>query len=262
MELNDWKPEFYLKFDKERILPTIDLVNRIEMKSPEKIIDIGCGPGNSTRILLEKWPESKITGVDNSPAMIERAKKDIPQLDWQLIDAGKDEINGKYDIVFSNATIQWIPNHYELLLKLSKIITDNGLIAIQLPSFWDMPIGKTIAQVAENKRWAAATKKVTSQFTIHDYSFYYNQLSKLFRNIDIWETHYMHIMDSHQAILEMIASTGLRPYLANLKSEQDREDFKNSVLENIRVNYPKQEDGKVIFPFHRMFFIAQNRYES
>jgi trans-aconitate 2-methyltransferase len=258
MKNKDWNPNLYLKFGKERIQPTIDLVNKIDFNNPQKIIDIGCGPGNSTQVLSEKWPEAKITGIDNSEAMIEKAQKDLPLLNWKLMDAGKDDINEKYDIVFSNATIQWIPNHAELLLKFSKIMTENGIIALQIPQFLEMPISKSIARVAEDKMWAARTQKINNYFTIHHYSYYYNELSKLFGKIEMWETHYMHIMDSHQSILDMIASTGLRPYLATLESEKDQEDFKNSVLEKIRTDYPEQENGKVIFPFQRLFFIAHN----
>ena len=113
----DWNPELYLKFDKERTQPSIDLVKRINFDKPERILDIGCGPGNSTQILVLRWPDSEIIGIDNSPAMIEKARKDYPKQEWRILDAGTDEITGIFDIVFSNATIQWIPDHIKLLNK-------------------------------------------------------------------------------------------------------------------------------------------------
>lgn len=258
MTKSDWNPELYLKFDKERIQPSIDLVSRINIDSPEKIIDIGCGPGNSTQILKVRWPDSRIIGADNSPAMIEKAKKDYSDQEWLLYDATKDEIAEKFDIVFSNATIQWIPNHAGLMVRFFNLLKEKGLIAIQLPLFWDMPLGKSIARVAENQRWASITGGIKSElFTIHGYDYYYDHLSGLFNAIDIWETHYMHIMASHFSILEMIRSTGLRPYLDRLVSDKDKKDFEELVLKSIELDYPAQKDGKVIFPFRRLFFIAR-----
>jgi len=259
MGKNDWNPDLYLKFNRERTQPSIDLVTRIKSDSPSRIIDIGCGPGNSTQILVQRWPDSMITGIDNSPAMIEKAKKDYPNQNWRLLDAEKDEIPGTYDIVFSNATIQWIPNHTELLEKLSDILNKNGLIAIQIPQFWDMLLGKAIGNIAKDRRWNSVTRGVTESFTMHNYSFYFDQLSLMFNEIDMWETYYMHIMDSHFSILEMIRSTGLKPYLDKLDSDKDKEDFEAQVLKQIRSDYPQQKNGKVIFPFRRLFFIANNK---
>jgi len=257
MNKTDWNPNLYLKFDKERTQPSIDLVSRIIFNSPSRIIDIGCGPGNSTQVLVQRWPDSEIIGIDNSPAMIEKAKKDYPNQDWQLLDAGTDEIAGKFDIIFSNATIQWIPDHANLLKKFHNMLFDNGVLAVQIPLFWDMPLGKSIANIAENRRWKSETQDVTSLFTIHDSSFYYDILSDLFHSIDIWETDYIHILDSQISILEMIRSTGLRPFLDRLQSENDKNDFEAMVLKEIKKDYPLQKDGKVLFPFKRLFFTAK-----
>jgi trans-aconitate 2-methyltransferase len=260
MNKNDWNPELYLKFGRERIQPSIDLVNRIHFTNPRKIIDIGCGPGNSTQILVQKWPDAEITGVDNSSAMIERAKKDYPEQNWRLLDAGNDEIEGNYDIIFSNATIQWIPDHSGLIRKFYNLLSDKGVIAIQIPLFWDMPVGKAIRKIAAANRWISITRGVSNLFTIHDYSFYYDILSDLGLSTDIWETDYFHILDSHLSIREMIRSTGLRPYLDRLETKADKQVFEETVLKEIDKDYPLQKDGKVLFPFKRLFFIAYKYY--
>jgi trans-aconitate 2-methyltransferase len=257
MSKKDWNPELYLKFDKERIQPSIDLVSRIDFENPVNIVDIGCGPGNSTQILSRRWPKSKITGVDNSLAMIEKAKLEFPNQEWKLLDAGKDEILGKFDIVFSNATIQWIPNHFELLKKFKSILSDNGIIAIQLPLFFDMPLGQSIARISKEKRWSYLTDSVNDLFTIHNYSDYYNFLSELFSAVEIWVSDYIHILDSQYSILEMIRSTGSRPYIDRLERDVDKRDFEDKVLTDIKKYYPLQKDGKVLFPFKRLFFIAK-----
>lgn len=256
MSKKDWNPELYLKFGKERTQPSVDLVSRIDKSNADRIIDIGCGPGNSTQILVGRWPEAKITGADNSPAMIEKAKKDFPGQDWQFFDAEKEELNEKYDIIFSNATIQWIPDHAGLLKRLHRALKDQGIIAMQIPMFWDMLIGMAIAKTANAKRWADAVEGATALFTIHDHHWYYDQLSQIYGFVDMWETYYMHIMDSHLAIMEMMRSTGLKPYFERLESEADKRDFENIVLKAVQKDYPLQKNGKVIFPFKRLFFIA------
>lgn len=253
----DWSPELYLKFDKERIQPSIDLVSKIAFDSPKKIIDIGCGPGNSTQVLVSKWPSAEIIGIDNSPAMIEKARMEYPQQKWELLDAGKDRIDGRFDIVFSNATIQWIPDHSGLLKKFNSMLSDDGLVAVQMPLFWDMPLGKTISQISKEDKWRMMTEGVADLFTIHNTAFYYDHLSELFRSVNIWETSYIHILDSHLSILEMIRSTGLKPFLDRLTDDLDRKTFENSVLNEIKKNYPVSKNGKVLFPFKRLFFIAK-----
>jgi trans-aconitate 2-methyltransferase len=257
MSTTDWNPNLYLKFDKERTQPSIDLVSRINIDHPSRIIDIGCGPGNSTQVLVQRWPDSEIIGIDNSPAMIEKAKKDYPNQDWQLLDAGADEIAREFDIVFSNATIQWIPDHTKLFKKFHNMLSDNGTLAVQVPLFWDMPLGKSIATIAEYNRWNSKTKGVKELFTIHDSSFYYDILSELYYSIDIWVTDYIHILDSQISILEMIRSTGLRPFLDRLENDTDKYDFEALVLKEIKKDYLLQKDGKVLFPFKRLFFTAK-----
>ena len=256
MNKKDWNPELYLKFDRERIQPSIDLVSHINHKNPSKIIDIGCGPGNSTQILVQRWPDAEITGVDNSQSMIERALKDYPNQKWRLLNVGTEEIKGKYDIVFSNATIQWIPDHSQLLKVFYDLLKDKGIIAVQLPLFWDMPVGKAILRIAANSRWYTATRGVSDLFTIHDYSFYYDRLSELFNSVEIWATDYFHMLSSQLSILEMVRGAGLRPYLDRLESDIDKKDFEETVLIEIFKDYPLQKDGKVLFPFKRLFFVA------
>jgi trans-aconitate 2-methyltransferase len=256
MNKPDWNPELYLKFDRERIQPSIDLVSRIRLDNPEKITDIGCGPGNSTQVLVQRWPNAMILGMDNSPSMIEKARIDYPEQHWKIMDAGKDEIMEKYDLVFSNATIQWIPDHVALIHRFYGMLGDKGVLAVQIPLFWDMPLGKAIERIAGEDRWKELTAGVKDLFTIHDCSFYYSQLTFLFPTIELWESSYMHILESHSSILEMIRSTGLKPYLERIEKTDDRKIFEDEVMQEIINDYPLQQDGRVIFPFRRLFFIA------
>jgi len=255
MSIQDWNPDLYLKFGKERIQPSLDLAARIDFEKPSKIIDIGCGPGNSTQVLLNRWPDSTIIGADNSPAMITKATNDYPDQKWILFDAGKDTIDEKFDIVFSNATIQWIPDHDVLLKNFANLLNDSGVLAVQIPLFFDMPIGKSISEISKNSKWITAVQGVDSLFTINTASYYYDHLVKHFKQIAIWQTDYYHVMDSHLSILEMIRTTGLKPYLERLDNEKMQ--FENLVLGKIKIDYPLQKNGKVLFPFKRLFFVAK-----
>jgi len=257
MSKHDWNPDLYLKFDKERIQPSIDLVTRIENNTPAKIIDIGCGPGNSTQILVNRWPDSAIIGADNSPAMIKKATEDYPDQKWILFDAGNDNINDKFDLVFSNATIQWIPNHDKLLQRFAELLNNTGVLAVQLPLFFDMPLSKSISEVSKQSKWITATQGVDSLFIINTTAYYYDQLSKYFTKIDIWTTDYYHVMDSQSSILEMIRTTGLKPYLERLADDNEKKQFEALVLDKIKQDYPLQNNGKVLFPFKRLFFVAR-----
>jgi trans-aconitate 2-methyltransferase len=253
----DWDPNQYLKFRNERTQPSIDLVNRISIETaPEHIVDIGCGPGNSTQVLLGRWPESMLTGIDSSPAMIEKAKKNYPLQKWVLSDAMQFDPGIEFDLIFSNATIQWISDQATLFERFHKMLSPKGIIAIQIPKFQDMSLGKIIRSVSEKVRWKKATEGCSELFTYHDFRYYYDLLSVTMRTVDMWETDYIHIMASHASILDWTRSTGLKPYLDRIDSENDKKDFEHDLLDEIVRCYPAQGSGKVLFPFKRLFFIG------
>lgn len=255
--MNDWNPELYLQYKNERIQPCIDLVNRIDYPNPKNIIDFGCGPGNSTQILVNRWPEAHIIGLDNSPAMIEKARKDFPGQEWILADARTYVSDLKFDIIFSNAAIQWMPDTKALLNKFYELLSYDGIIAVEVPLFFEMPLGILIEKTAKDNRWKDKTGNVFDQFSIYNYSFYYDELSSLFNQIEMWETDYMNILNSHEDIMNMMRGTGLMPYLNKLHDDKSREEFEKEVYNGITQAYPKQRGGKVILPFKRLFFIAR-----
>lgn len=256
----DWDPELYLKFGNERTQPAIDLVNRIHLDyQPKNIIDIGCGPGNSGRILTARWPEADFLGIDSSATMIEKAKKDYPEQNWMIADAVQFESTTTYDIVFSNAVIQWIPDHANLLEKLSGLLSDKGALALQLPKFRDMPVGKAVGRVAERNRWKKQTGHCAGLFTYHDYGFYYDLFSRKFPAVEMWETFYLHVLESREAIIQWTESAAMRPYLDSLNTDAERAEFQREVLDEIGDAYPVRNDGRVIFPFKRFFIIGYKR---
>jgi trans-aconitate 2-methyltransferase len=252
----DWNPDLYLKFRNERTQPSIDLIRKIDISfQPKSILDIGCGPGNSSQALLRRWPNAKLTGVDNSENMIEKAKKSYPDNTWIVADASKYTSSDKFDIVFSNAAIQWIPHHEILFKKLYNLINICGVLAISVPRFDEMPISKIIQRVASKAKWKEAITGCADAFTRYNYQFYYDLISADYQKVEFWQTDYIHVLESQFAIIEWTSSTGMKPYLDRLEDE-DKLQFEDEVLSEIKFDYPVQKNGKVLFPFRRLFMVG------
>lgn len=251
-----WSSEQYNKFIKERTQPSIDLVEKINTENPKNIIDIGCGPGNSTKILSDRFPNAHIIGADNSSDMIENAKSSYPDCEFILFDANKDfdTMNRKYDIVFSNACIQWIPNHHVLLKNMIDVLNDGGTLAIQTPMNYHEPIHIIISELVNSKKWKDKIKKPRIFHNLTP-SAYFDLLSEISTDFSMWETVYYHKMPSHTSIMDWYKGTGLRPYLAVL-NKTDAADFESDVYNEVVKAYPKQSSGEIIFRFPRLFFTA------
>lgn len=252
--MSAWNPQMYLRFKEERTKPSIDLVSHIDLEKPKSIIDIGCGPGNSTAVLHSRWPTCSLLGLDSSPEMIAKARAEYPDILWQVGDAAA--VEGDFDLLFSNAALQWIPNHDTLIPALAKHVKSGGVFAAQIPMFHRMPLGKAIDQVACQPRWSSAAKVCAGLFSYHDPDYYYRLLLPLAKRLEMWETYYYHVLESQQAIIDFVRPTGLRPYLDALDSDQDRMAFEAELLRSLAVHYPVQPDGKVLFPFQRLFYVA------
>lgn len=255
--MSDWNSKQYLKFQKERTQPAIDLVSRIALDSPTSIIDIGCGPGNSSAVLQNSFLNAKILGVDYSVNMLERARKDHPTIDFRQLDASADDwkLQEKFDIVFSNACIQWIPEHRKLLTKMMGILNNGGKMAIQVPMNYEEPIHKIIGDISSSEKWhnKFCNPRVFYTLTVEEY---YDILSEISSDFEIWVTTYCHRMNSHNDIIEWYKSTGLKPYL-DVLNDEDKNIFISEVYNELKKQYPVQNNGEIIFRFPRLFFIAQ-----
>ena len=254
--MSDWNPQQYLKFKSERTQPSIDLVARIMISNPETVIDIGCGPGNSTQIIHRRWSNADIVGLDSSQKMIEKAREDYPSQKWMVGDASDLDTNQKYDIVFSNATLQWIPDHDVLIPRLFNTVNKDGVLAVQVPANNESPIHKALLSVARSRKWKEYTSGCEKLLTYHNVDYYYNILVSLTENFDIWETTYYHVLESHKTLLEWYSSTGMKPFLERLPDDEARTEFEKEILMQCKSFYPVQTDGKILYPFKRLFFTA------
>ena len=253
----DWSAEQYSKFEKERTIPSLDLVNAIETGEVRSILDVGCGPGNSTAVLKKRFPDARIVGVDSSDDMLAAAQKKHPDLAFRKLTV-PEELGGigqKFDIVFSNACLQWIVNHTELLRKLMSLVNDGGVLAVQMPSQEKLPLRKLVQDVAASGTWADKIS-VVKKSNLLAKSEYFDVLSEIASDFRLWETTYFHAMPNHEAIVEWYKGTGLRPYLEPL-SDGDKAAFERDVLCAVEKAYPKQKNGEIIFRFPRLFFVAK-----
>jgi len=254
--MHKWYSNQYSKFISERTQPAIDLVSKIRIETANQVVDVGCGPGNSTEVLLERWPNAKISGFDSSPEMLAKAKKSDSNIEWFQSTVEKWNPSQSYDVIFSNAVLQWVEDHGTLMPKLMNILYDGGALAVQMPAHYKSPLHKQLIEVAEMPEWKESTNEARKLLSLAEPSFYYDLLSAITSHLDIWETQYFHVMDSPQAILEWFRGTGLRPFLEALPSQEAKESFETEVLERYIVAYPRQQNGNVIFPFNRFFFVA------
>ncbi|MDR1628832.1 MAG: methyltransferase domain-containing protein [Oscillospiraceae bacterium] len=253
----DWNAAQYLTFQTERTQPALDLAGRVRHYLPvKKALDVGCGPGNSTQVLFERFPAAKIIGIDNSPNMIESAKLAYPHLQFSLCDASRDlaAMGGGFDLVFSNACIQWVPNHHKLLREMLGLLNPGGMLAVQTPMNHEEPIHKIILEVAVRPEWAEkiAVQRIFYNLTPGEY---YDLLAEISSEFSVWQTIYFHKMRSHEDIIAWYRSTGLRPYLNSLRDDE-KPDFENDILKELRNAYPEQANGEIIFRFPRLFFTA------
>ena len=260
--MTDWNPEQYLKFERERTQPAYDLLNRIPLADPKNIIDIGCGPGNSTNVIQSFFPNAKIIGIDNSKNMIETAKKEYPQLDFKLCDVTTDlhTINEKYDIVFSNACIQWVPEHEKIIPRLFSLVKEGGVLAVQTPMNFHEPIHNIIQEVSWKEQWKGY---FSYRRKIHNLmeEEYFDLLSTCTDSFEMWKTTYFYRMQDYKGLLEYCRTTGLRPFLDQLPDDQ-KQKFIQEIYELLPSEYGIQKNGEVISKCPRFFFIAKNTVKA
>ncbi|MDR3314536.1 MAG: methyltransferase domain-containing protein [Oscillospiraceae bacterium] len=256
--MSSWNPHLYLSFAKERTQPSIDLVARIDMESPKRILDVGCGPGNSTAILKSRWPNAEITGLDYAQSMIEQAKQTDSAIKWVHGDATSDLAGlGTFNIVFSNAAIQWMPNQPLLLKNLHQLLMDGGVLAVQVPCVKDMPIHTELQNLIAEPKWKSHFAALSSAHSVHSAEYYYGVLCGLTSNVALWVTAYYHVMPSHHSLIEWYSGSALRPYFDCFAEERLKADFLQDYENRLKNCYPLQSDGKILFPFKRIFFILK-----
>ena len=271
-----WDATLYLRFGGERARPFFDLLARVGAEKPEYVVDMGCGPGNLTVLLAERWPAATVCGVDNSQEMIEAARRlepaavsrsagpagsgpvatsHAPGLSFMLDDIRHWEPQCLPDVIISNAVLQWVPGHRELLVRWADRLAAGGWLAFQVPGNFDQPSYAILRELAASARWRPLLGDVQLNRQSADPAGYAELLAASGCEVDAWETTYVHILPGTDPVLEWYKSTGLRPVLAALDADQAA-DFLAEYGGRLREAYPPRPFG-TIFPFRRVFAVAR-----
>jgi trans-aconitate 2-methyltransferase len=249
-----WDPDRYLAYADERGRPFLDLIARIDAEAPRRVVDLGCGPGNLTGLLAKRWPEADVLGVDSSPEMIERAQ--APGVRFAVGDLREwvSEESERVDVLVSNATLQWVPDHLELLPRLVERVNPGGWFAFQVPGNFDEPSHTIRQELAAEDRFAAHTAGVAVPDS-HDPVTYLEALAAAGCAVDAWETTYLHVLTGDDPVFAWVSGTGARPTLETLPPGL-REEFEEEFRARLRAAYPPHEYG-VVLPFRRVFVVAR-----
>jgi trans-aconitate 2-methyltransferase len=253
-----WDPAQYARYADERGRPFLDLIARIGHDSPRRVVDIGCGPGNLTRLLALRWPEAMVEGIDSSPEMIEQAAKVATErLSFAIGDASVWQVPDDCDVIVSNATLQWVPGHQELIHGWATALPPGGWLAIQVPGNFDAPSHALMREQAESPRWRAQLDGVLRHHdAVATPTAYASLLLDAGLAVEVWETTYVHLLSGPDPVLEWVRGTGLRPVLAALDVD-DGAEFEAEYAASLRTAYPAGAHGTFL-PYRRIFAVAHN----
>jgi len=257
--MQDWNPALYRRYEDERTRPAAELLARVPLAAAGRVIDLGCGPGNSTELLVQRFPDAQVTGVDNSQAMLVSARERLPAARFAFGDiatwapASSAEAP---DLIYANAALQWVPDHETLIPRLFAALAPGGVLAIQMPDNRQEPTHRLMRAVAAEAPWKEpigdADKLRTELLGIGGY---YDLLARDAANVDVWHTIYQHRMTSAAAIVEWVRSTGLKPFVDPL-SDALRASFLAEYERRVDAAYPMRTDGQRLLAFPRMFIVA------
>ena len=251
-----WDPARYLAFEGHRLRPALDLIARIPLAAPESIVDLGCGTGNVTRLLAERWPDARIIGIDGSPEMLARAREGGGRIRWvraALDDWRPEEPVG---LVFSNAALHWLGDHARLFASLADAVAPGGALAVQMPRNFDAPSHRCMTEAASSGPWRDRLAGLLRPSPVAEPGFYYRVLAPRARRLDLWETEYLHRLDGDNPVAEWTKGTWLKRFLDALE-EPMRGDFEADYRRRIKAAYPAQPDGHTLLPFRRLFMVAE-----
>ena len=254
MSEHGWDPDRYLTYADERGRPFLDLLARVPATEVDRVVDLGCGPGNLTRLLQERWPSADVVGLDSSPEMVARARTAASRVRFEVADLRAWEAESPVDVLVSNATLQWVPGHLDLLPRLVGQVAPGGWFAFQVPGNFGEPSHVLLRELAADDRFRRHVEGVARP-DAHGPEVYLEALLDLGCRVDAWETTYLHVLQGEDPVFTWVSGTGARPVLQALP-EGLSEEFEVEYKRRLREAYPPGPHGTVL-PFRRVFVVAQ-----
>ncbi|MFL5346803.1 MAG: methyltransferase domain-containing protein [Hyalangium sp.] len=253
-----WNPAQYERFRDERKRPFFELLARVNAEAPAQVVDLGCGTGDLTLVLAERWPQARVTGVDSSEAMVaEATRRAAPErVRFELADLARWTPSAPVDVLVSNAALHWLPDHPALLSRLVSLLAPGGVLAFQVPANFEAPSHRRIDELRAQPRFAAKLAPVRRGHA-EPLELYEAHLSRLGLTVDAWDTTYLHVLPGEDAVLQWLLGTTLRPVLAALGPEESQA-FLDLLKPLLRMDYPAAERGTP-FRFTRRFVVAVRR---
>lgn len=233
----------------------MDLLNRIDLKAPSVVYDLGAGAGNVTRLLAQRWPNARIVGIDNSEEMLRNAAELAPNIEWDVGEIGTWRPGKPAELIFTNAALHWINGHAELFTGLVNSLESGGVLAVQMPRNFGAASHTSIAEAALNGPWRKTLEPLLRPAPVELPQYYIELLSALTSSLDVWETEYMQVLTGDDPVKEWTKGTWLKPLLDALE-EPERSEFESAYASLVAARYPKQSDGTTVFPFKRLFIVA------
>ena len=254
-----WSPDLYMKFERERTRAARDLLSAVPLVSARSAFDLGCGPGNSVELLVNRFPQAKVVGLDTSQAMLAHARRRSPRAVLIKQDIETWTPAEPADLIFANAALHFLPHHELLFPRLASFLKPGGCLAVQMPSIVHEASHAAMRLIASEGPWAGRLTPVArTQPVIASFQEYHDWLSPLCVEIDIWMTTYVHLLNGLDDIADWFAGSGLRPFLDPL-DETERRQFLALYRRELIYSYPEREDGRTFFPYPRLFVVAVRR---
>ena len=251
-----WQPERYLAFADQRTRPALDLLARVPLAHPARVADLGCGPGNSTALLAQRWPEAAVIGVDSSPEMLAQARVSGVRATWIDADIGGWTPDRPLDLIYANAALQWLGEHAVLLPRLLGRLRADGVLAVQMPRNFEEPSHALLRETARSGPWADRLTGTLERPPVAAPAWYHDLLAPHAAALDIWETEYLHVLAGDDPVLSWTRGTALRPIMQVLDAAQFAA-FETAYAARLRAAYPRRIDGCTLFPFRRLFIVAR-----
>lgn len=253
--MTTWEPQTYLRYADIRFRAGLDLIARIPKAEYPTIYDLGCGTGHLTHILADTFSKSTVLGVDSSPDMLAEARREFPDLAWRQADITSWTPPAPPDLIYTNAALQWVPEHQTLLPNLLKTLRPGGVLAMQVPRHFESPSHLGLKELVMQGQWRQRLAPLLLA-DIPPPETYWRWLSPHASDLDLWETIYLQVLDGADPVVNFMRGTALRPFLSVL-TEPEATQFVDAFAEAMAVAYPPQRNGQTLFPFRRMFLVAR-----